>query len=121
MSPQILSDKFFDKFDEEFPNVVTRLEANFYVEPIVQPKMVEVTLKGDSIVSILMGDGISKLVIFRPTAATHKAVKTFKDMCIDLSIEDSNGLFDPTRPQTIVDSIYESGNDTMIVTTENQE
>lgn len=90
-------------------------------QDVFEPKMVEVNLKGASIASIEMGDGTIKLVIFRPTKATLTDVKTFEHVCVDLTIEDRNGLFSPKRHQVIVDSVYEYGNDTMIVTTENQE
>jgi hypothetical protein len=88
-------------------------------EPVVPQD--KVTLKGRSIATVDVKDGTTKLVIFHPTKATHKAVQTYMDICIDLSIEDRNGTFTPKRPQAIVDSVYESGNDTMIVTTENQQ
>lgn len=81
----------------------------------------EVRLKGPSIVAIEMDDGTTKLVIFCPTAQTHKKVSAYEGENVDLSIEDRNGLFSPKRSQRIVDSIYEPGNDTMIVTTEDQE
>jgi len=67
-----------------------------------------------------MGDGTTKLVIFHPTAATRRAVVQWLDVLVDLSIEDVNGLFGSKRPQAIIGSVYEPGNDTMMVTTEDQ-
>lgn len=83
-------------------------------------KQPEVTLKGASIAVIAMGDGCSKMVVFRPTRATLNAVQKFEGEEIDLSIEDANGLFSPRQAQRIVGHIYERGNDTMIVDTINQ-
>lgn len=84
------------------------------------PKQVEVILKAASIAVVQLPDGESKMVLFRPTAATMKAVRDYEGYDIDLHIEDENGLFTPRRPQRITASIYEPGNRTMIVDTENQ-
>lgn len=94
-------------------------------EPPVQeppaPKQVEVILKATSIAVIQLPDGESKIVLFRPTAATMKAVKDYEGYDIDLHVEDENGLFGPKRPQRIVSSVYEPGNRTMIVDAEDQD
>lgn len=84
------------------------------------PKLVEITLKGDAIASIAIGDGTFKLVIFHPSAATMKSVQMYEGQDIDLTIEDQNGLFSPRVPQRITGHVYEPGNKTMIVDTERQ-
>ena len=95
-----------------------------YEPPVQQdppaPKQVEVILKAASIAVVQLPDGESKIILFRPTAATMKAVKDYEGYDIDLHVEDENGLFGPKRPQRIVSSVYEPGNRTMIVDTENQ-
>ncbi len=64
---------------------------------------------------------VTKIVIFHPTAQTHKKVEAYEDVLdIELSIEDVNGLFVSPRQVVITGSTYERGNDTMIVTTEVQ-
>lgn len=118
----ILTDEVSADLATRFPGIqfmVLRPEADSVETEPVTPQD-KVTLKGRSIATISMDDGTTKLVIFHPTAATHKAVDTYMDICVDLSIEDVNGTFGPKRPQAIVDMVYERGNDTMIVTTENQ-
>ena len=91
------------------------------LQDVSEPKIVEVNLKGASIATIEMGNKTMKLVIFKPTKATRQAVKTYVDLGIVLTIEDSNGRFSPKQAQVIVDSVYQDGTDTMIVTTEDQE
>jgi hypothetical protein len=84
-------------------------------------KQVEVILKGTSIVTIEMGDGKGKIVIFRPSKATRKLVENYEGWDIDLHVNDVNGSFTPRRAQRITGHVYEAGNDTMIVNTEDQE
>lgn len=122
MLNQIQSDKFFVEFDKQFSSTFfqSRGDADLYVEKSDRqaPKVI---LKGASIVAIKIDKDTTKLVIFRPDASTRKIVKTFENKCIDMSIEDANGSFNPQRPKIIIGSIYEYGNDTMIVTTKDQE
>ena len=117
----IPSDKDFKKFENQFPSIVIRREADLYEEHSKPPEVLEIILKGVSIVAIKACNGTTKLVIFRPTVSTRRAAKIFENVRLNLSIEDANGLFSSQRPQTIIGSIYQSGNDTMIITTENQE
>lgn len=124
VEPPVLTDAITDEefLKMVFPHaniVMARPEADIVKPEPVTPQD-KVLLKGRSIATVDVKDGTTKLVIFHPTKTTHEAVRTYMDICVDLSIEDRNGLFGPKRPQAIVDMVYESGNDTMIVTTENQ-
>ena len=85
----------------------------------MQPK---VTLSGASIAVIRDSDNeTSSIVIFRPSAETRKLAQKFEGQDVELVIDDTNGSFTPQHAQRIVDSVFEAGNNTMIVTTENQE
>ena len=116
-----LSDEDFLKMAFPHANITFVKPEADVVEPEPAAPQEEVLLKGAAIAVIEMNDGTFKHVIFHPTASTRKKVVAYEGENIDLSIEDRNGLFSPKRPQRIVDSVYEFGNDTMIVTTENQE
>ena len=121
-----MSDKFmqviFDAFPDGSVEVITvgAHDTAPAVDPVPPPKQIEVVLEGASIATVDIGRGRTKLVIFRPTKRTHQLVRDYEGYDVDLSIEDVNGLFCPKYPQMLVDSVYERGNDTMIVTTENQ-
>jgi len=82
----------------------------------------KVTLSGTTIAVIRDSNGTSSsVVIFRPSAATRKVVSEHEGNDVELAIDDQNGSFTPRNPQRIVDSVYEAGSNTLIVTTENQE
>lgn len=103
---------------DEFARIMGEPKPESEPEKVPQP---EVRLSGKSIAAIPIPERFeTKLVIFRPTTATMNLVSEFKDCDVELSITDTNGTFTPSRAQRIVDSVYEPGNDTMIVTTEDQ-
>jgi hypothetical protein len=84
-------------------------------------KQDEVILRGTSIACVRDSDGeTTTIVIFKPTPATRKAALEYEGQAIALHINDENGQFTPRSPQRITGSVYEPGNNTMIVTTENQ-
>ena len=85
-----------------------------------EPKQVEIILKGESIVNIQKTSETNSLVIFRPTAATRKAVKDYEGWDIDLTVDDPNGIFSPRVPQVIMGHIWCENTKTLIVETENQ-
>ena len=84
-------------------------------------KQVDLILKGRSIAVIRDSNNeSSSIVIFRPSAATRRQVKDYEGWDVAIVLDDTNGLFTPRTPQRITGSLYEAGNDTMIVYTENQ-
>lgn len=80
----------------------------------------EVILKGESVVNIEKGDGQNALIIFKPTAATRKAVINYEGWDVDLTVDDPNGLFKPRVPQVITGHIWCENTRTLVIDTENQ-
>ncbi len=110
-----------DELQRQYPGVKF-IVMNPEPEPAPEPVVLEkVLLKGKSIATVRVDNMVTKIVIFHPTAQTHKKVEAYEDVLdIELSIEDVNGLFVSPRQVVITGSTYERGNDTMIVTTEVQ-
>jgi hypothetical protein len=91
------------------------------VEPTEPLKQVELLLKGRSIAVVRDSNNeTSSIVIFHPTAKTRSQAKDYEGWDVAISVHDTNGQFTPRVAQRITGSVYESGNDTMIVYTENQ-
>lgn len=86
-----------------------------------EPKQVELILKGKSIAVVRDSDHeTSSIVIFHPSATTRRQVKDYEGWDVAIVLDDKNGKFTPNTPQRILRSVYEAGNDTLIVQTENQ-
>jgi len=101
--------------EERFPDTTP---SALDIPPVLQD---DVILSGKSIATIRDSDGVSSsIVIFKPSPATRSSVKKYEGQDISLHISDLNGQFVPRHPQRITGSVYELGNDTMIVYTENQ-
>lgn len=85
-----------------------------------EPLQPELIVKGIAIVNIRMSYGTNKLVVFSPTLATRQSVKAYEGKDVALVLEDKNGTFTPMSAQVITGSVYEPGNNTMVIDTENQ-
>jgi hypothetical protein len=81
----------------------------------------DVILSGQSIATVPDSNGATTtIVIFRPTPATRKSVKSFEGQDVALHISDDNGQFTPRQPQRITGSVFGDGTNTLLVYTENQ-